>query len=235
MTSYELQEFFGMKGGVEWLQTWEGMQWSFRIAAGLLMFCAHTVYGKVILMTDWSKEPKDSRPSKGTWFTWAAMDMTILVFMLMEGTATSMVAVDGTINVIIFLIALWVGTNSWTVVEKGCVCITLVGIALYVTLGNTAPGLLCACVATTSGVIPTWLKERSTPGGEDKTAWMLWMASCVCGVIGIPGLLEPSKWTVANVAQPLAFTIVCGSMTLLLFILNPLFPLSRDERASVEG
>ena len=235
MSLSQFQEYIGMHGGAEWLLTWLGLQWCFRIVAGFLMFCAHTIYGKVILMTDWSKEPEDARPSKGTWFTWAAMDMTILIFMFMEGTATSMVAVDGTINLIIFLIALWVGTNSWTIVEKCCVCITLVGIVLYLTFGNTAPGLLCACVATTSGVIPTWLKERSTPGGEDKTAWALWMASCVCGVIGIPDLLEPWKLTVANAAQPLAFTIVCGSMTLLLFVLNPYFPLPQEETEALEA
>ncbi len=234
MSWSEVLELLGMKGGAEWLLTVEGIKWIFRICAGIAMFVGHTRYGYAVLTTNYQEKP-DDRPHRGTWFTWAFVDLSIYLYMLSVGTATSMTAVDASINLGIFVISLFVGINLWKRSEKAMVIIASVGIALYwafmlnkmklnlgfFALDHTEIGLLFACCATTYGVVPTWWKERKNPGGEDNVAWAWWMASCVCGVIGIP------EWTISNAAQPLAFIIVCGSMTWLLFYLNPHHPYVR--------
>lgn len=235
----QVRETLGYKGTPEWL---EGVQWCFRVIAGLAMFAGHSRYAYAVITTDYDERPGD-RPHRGTWTAWFLVDLTIFLYMFSRGTQTWMSGVDAVINGFIFLIALFVGVNVWKHSERVCVVIALIGVALYLTfnlsgitlnlgsftLDHAEIALLCACCATTYAVWPTWRKARVFPQGEDAAAWGWWTISCAAGVLGIPA------WNVMNAAQPLAFTIVCGSMFVLLYFINPIRPLTKERWAKYYG
>jgi len=155
---------------------------------------------------------KETKPAKASWIIWVALDTITFAGMLVKETANGQIigaVIGGWLTVIL---ALKYGISGWSKLDKFCLGGAILGIVLWQTFDDPVLGILTSQGATFLGSIPTFLSAWKDPSRENKFAWTIFFASCVCAVIAIP------HWTLADATQPITFFVVESTMMYILFI-----------------
>lgn len=174
------------------------------IIAGVLFVIGFVPYIRAILR-------KETKPAKTSWIIWASLDYIVLAGMIATHTVNGQIvgAVIGA--TIVIGLAMKYGTSDWAKIDIFCLIGAIFGIVLWRIFGNPVFGIITSCVAAFIGSFPTFLSAWKDPGHEDKLAWTIFWASCVCAMIAIP------KWTLADVAQPATFFTIESIMMYILY------------------
>ena len=173
--------------------------------AGLLQIAGFFLYIRAILR-------KETVPVKASWIIWASLDTITIAGMYVKNTVNGQIigVVLGVWIVLIF--ALKHGTPDWTKLDKFCFGGAVFGIALWKIFDNPVLGIVTSLSVLFLGSIPTFVSAWKDSSREDRLAWKIFWASCVCAVIAIP------RWTLADAAQPIAFFTIDTIMICILFI-----------------
>lgn len=154
----------------------------------------------------------ETKPSKVSWIIWISLDYIVLAGMFAENTVNGQIV--GTVfgGTMVFLLALKLGNTSWTNLDKFSLAGGVVGIMLWLITSNPIAAIITSSCTALIGSFPTFASAWKNPRNENRLAWTLFTISCVCALIGVP------HWTIADAAQPVAFSIVEGVMMYILWV-----------------
>lgn len=175
------------------------------VAAGMLFFFAYIPYIRGILAGV-------TKPAKASWIIWASLDTITIAGMYVQGAINGQMigAVAGSWIVVAF--ALKYGTPGWTKLDKFCLIGAIAGIVLWKLFSNPTLGILTSLSVVFLGSIPTFVSAWNDPNKEDKLAWTIFWASCICAILAIP------KFTFDDAAQPVTFFLIETIMMYILYV-----------------
>lgn len=175
------------------------------VTAGILFLGAFIPYILTIVHGE-------TQPAKGSWLVWASLDSITIAGMFFKHTVNGQIvgAVVGAWAVVV--LALIYGKSGWTRDDKWCLGGGLLGIALWLMLGEANFAIVASNSVIFLGAIPTFKSAWQDPSKEDKVAWTIWWFSCVAAVFAIPA------WTLADAIQPLTFFTIETMMVYILYI-----------------
>lgn len=195
----------------------------FTILAGLLFVAAFVPY-ILAIWRDRKKPPGTPgkmEPSKTSWIIWATLDSITIAGMFVEHTLNGQIIGAVPCAWTTAILAIKYGKSGWTKLDKFCLGGAVLGIALWQTFSNPVLGIATSLSVVFIGSFPTFASAWRDPHGEDKAAWTLFWLSCVAAMIAIP------RWTLADAAQPIVFTVIETVMMFLLWI-RPRFMKARQ-------
>lgn len=157
----------------------------------------------------------ETKPSKVSWFIWATLDVITLSAMYVEKSVNGQIlgAVGGAF--IILSLALRHGKPGWTKVDKFCLLGAILGLLLWKMTSNPNVGILVSALTAITGSIPTFVNAWNRPQEENLFAWSIFWYSCLLALTAIP------KWSIADAAQPITFTIIESTMMFILLYRRP--------------
>jgi hypothetical protein len=181
------------------------MKTTLSLIAGILFIIAFIPYIIAIVR-------RQTRPSKASWLIWAALDTIVLAGMYAEHTMNGQI-IGATVGAwIIFVLSIKYGTSGWSRLDLFCLAGAVIGIGFWQTFNDPTLGILISCGVAILGSMPTFKSAWKNPAQEDKLAWTIFWLSCVCALAAIPA------WTVADAAQPIAFSVIESTMMVILYI-----------------
>lgn len=172
------------------------------IISGVLFMIAFIPYIRAI-------RRGETKPAKAN--TWPVLTMRMASKHTLNGQIIGAVAGAWTVA----LLALKYGTPGWTRLDKFCLSGAVLGIVLWQTFSDPVLAIVTCAATLVLAAIPTFISAWRDPGKENRTAWMIYFLSCVAAIPAIP------KWTLADAAQPVAFTFIETTMVVLLFVVPP--------------
>lgn len=154
----------------------------------------------------------ETKPSKMSWLIWASLDVITLIAMLYQHSVNGQIigAVSGAF--VVLALAMKYGKPGWTTLDKFCLAGAILGIVLWQTTSNPDLGIVVSAMTAVIGSIPTFVNAWKNPQQEDFTAWTIFWISCVMAMLAIP------KYTIADAAQPISFTIIESTVMFILLI-----------------
>ena len=161
-----------------------------------------------------------TRPTRGSWITWATLDMVILAGMYASGTVNGQI-IGGTLSsaMIMVLACLGWGKPGWTKLEKICLAILPIGLLLWWLTTDPWWSIVISLILLTIGCWPTYESAWIDPTRESKAAWTLMLLS---SLFILPTLPAIHTWTIETgvtvAAQPIVFFATQLPMMYLLWI-----------------
>ena len=152
-----------------------------------------------------------TKPAIVTWFIWATLDAIVVVGMYKKDALNGQMtgAVIGAVSVAV--LSLWYGKMTGKWMDIFCVTGAVLGIVLWKTYDDPVVGMITSLSTIFLATTPTFLSVWHNPADEDRTAWTIFLASCVVSVIAIP------KWTMADAAPPITFFVIDGIVVVMLY------------------
>lgn len=173
--------------------------------AGILFLVAFIPYIVAIVRNQ-------TKPAKASWIIWAILDTITLAGMYVEHTINGQIIGAVTGAWMVAILSLRYGTSGWTYLDKFCLVGAIGGIGLWQIFNNPVLGIMASASVVFIGAIPTFVSAWKDPSRENKIAWSIFFASCVCATLAIP------SWTLANAAQPVVFLVIETVMMYILYI-----------------
>lgn len=154
----------------------------------------------------------ETKPAKASWVIWASLDTITIAGMCEKGALNGQIigAVLGAWIVVI--LAFRYGIPGWSKLDIFCLVGAVLGIVLWWAFNDATVGIVTSVTVVILGSFPTFASAWKDPTRENRTAWTLMFISCVMALLAIP------SWTLADAAQPVAFTIIETTMMYLLWI-----------------
>ncbi len=175
------------------------------VISGVLFFVAYVPYIRAILN-------RKATPSKASWIIWASIDIITVAGMFAKHTLNGQIIGAALGSVMVAFLTLKYGEPGWTKLDKFCLFGALLGIVLWLTFDNPVLAIMTSMTMVFIGGIPTLKSAWRDTNNEDPVAWTLFWLSCVVAMFAIP------RWTLADAAQPITFTVFETIMMYLLFI-----------------
>lgn len=150
-------------------------------------------------------------PAKASWIVWGVIDTIILAGMRAEGCVNGQIlgAVIGVWTVVI--LTLRFGKAGWATRDKFCIGIGIAGLVLWKVFSNPELGILFGLGGTLIAAYPTYVGAWKDPSHEDKLAWTIFAAACVCALAGVP------DWTLTRAGLPVVFFAIDTPVTLMIY------------------
>lgn len=161
----------------------------------------------------WEVVTRRTKPVRGTWLVYAALDVSVTLNMWLAGTLNALMVAGLIGSTIVFVLTLFLGDPGWELEEKLC----LVGAVVALVLAAVCPALgeKFGLLVMVLGSVPMFVKTWRDPSREDRFAWNAWTTSCVLAVLAVPA------WTVAHLAQPVTFMAIQGTMFVIVNFRRP--------------
>lgn len=175
------------------------------VIAGVLFIVGFIPYILAILQ-------KRTRPSRSSWIVWTALDGLTLAGMLAKHSVNGQILGAFAGSCVTVGLALKYGAPGWTWLDKVSLSGGLLGIILWKVFDDANFGIVASMSVVTLGSFPTFVSAWKNPANEDKLAWTIFSASCVCAVMAIPG------WTLAHALQPITYLAIEFTMILILYV-----------------
>lgn len=175
------------------------------ILSGLLFIAGYIPYILAILRGT-------TKPAKASWIIWAILDTITLAGMYFADTVNGQILAVVLGVWIVAGLAIKYGTPGWTKLDKICLGGALAGILLWQTYNNPTLGIITSQCIVFLASIPTFVSSWKDPSHEDKLAWILYWASCICAVVAL------EHWTIADAMQPINYLVIVSVVMYLLFI-----------------
>lgn len=181
------------------------IQWWLSLIAGVLFLVAYVPYIRAILKGE-------TKPAKASWVIWVVLDTITLAGMVAAGTVNgqSIGAVLG--GYVVVCLSFRYGEKGWTKLDIICLVGAVCAIVFWMISGNPTVGIVISVIVVVIGAFPTMYSAWNDPSKEDTVAWTIFFLSCVVAMFAIPA------WTLADAAQPVAFTLIETIMVFLLFV-----------------
>jgi hypothetical protein len=184
----------------------------FSLASGIMFLIAFIPYAAAV----WKDRRLPSgtlgkaEPSKVSWLIWAVLDVIALQGMHAKNAVNGQIvdAVSGA--GVMTIMAFKYGNKSWDKIDVFCLVGAAVGFVMIFI--NPEYAIITSAITGLIGSISTFTSAWKDPGKENKLAWTLFWTSCLMAMIAIP------KWTIADVVQPLTFTLIESTMMVILFV-----------------
>lgn len=177
--------------------------------AGILFLIGFIPYIRAILK-------KETQPSKASWIVWTALDAVTLAGMLAKHSVNGQIIGAFAGSCLTVGLALKFGKPGWTWLDKSSLAGGVIGIILWKTFGDANFGIVVSMAVITLGSLPTFASAWKNPANEDRTAWTIFFASCVCAFLAIPA------WTLADALQPITYIAIESVMLFILYARPPM-------------
>ena len=160
-----------------------------------------------------------TKPMKTSWVIWGTLDAIATVGMYQKHALNGQIigAVIGAWMVVI--LSFRFGKSGWSRLDVFCLFGACLGMFLWWLFDAPTLGILISVGMIFLGSLPTFASAWEFPDRENRTGWTLHFLS------GIAAILAVSRWTLANAAQPVAFTLIEAIMMYLLYVR----PLNRSK------
>ncbi|MFY9492899.1 MAG: hypothetical protein WAP55_00200 [Minisyncoccia bacterium] len=197
------------------------MKETLSILSGIIWLAGYVPYIRAILK-------KEAQPVKASWIIWTILSIITLTGMFLE-KAVNGLSVAVTIGDLSVLgLTIKYGIPGWTRLDKFCFAGATLGLALWFTFENPVLGIVTSQVIVVIGSIPTFASIWKDPSRENKLAWTLFWASCICAVLGI------KRWAFADASQSVTFLTTETFIMYLLYIRPSFSRASRNSRDLTE-
>jgi hypothetical protein len=113
-------------------------------------------------------------------------------------------------SVITFALVLKRGEPGWKTIDIASMTCGMLGLALWMVLGDPVLALIANLIGITIGTIPTYVQVYHHPEDEDGLSWVLFFDSSVLVILAI------RQWTITDALQPIHFGI--GQLPILYMI-----------------
>jgi len=181
------------------------IQNTFVVIASLLSAIASLPYIYSILRGE-------TKPSGASWWSWTLITMVTVVSSWFAGASWQVLVLPIWLCFVQFGIAILSikrGDNNWDGLNKVCVAGVLVGVILWILVGEPLIALVIGIIADMLASIPNFRHVFKNPEQENRTGWTLgWLSS-------VFELFAMGKWSVAESGWALYFF---GNMTVTLFL-----------------
>ena len=140
-----------------------------------------------------------TRPSRASWFIWAAVAIMIAASYWSVGARNTLwLALANAAGIIIIaLLSLRFGKAGWSITDKVCLGWAASSIVLWFASGSATIALVMNILSDFAGVVPTVKKLIERAGPEDRLSWGIWLAADTLT------LLAAESWDIAIIIYPL--------------------------------
>lgn len=175
--------------------------------AGIIVFLSYIPYVVAILKHKTS-------PNRASWFIWASTNFLILGSYYLSGAKSTiwlpLVFVIGTS--MIAILSVWFGEGGWTPLDRFCLIVVGIGIALWFILKTPQVILLVGILNGLMGTLPTIKKSYLRPQTESKLAWGMCFIGSIANIIAI------DNWNFSIAIYPVFIFFEVGIIVFLLFL-----------------
>jgi hypothetical protein len=184
------------------------------VLAGLLVIIGYVPYILAILRDRHlpAGTVGKTEPSRASWIIWISLDWITLLGMYAKGAVNGQILGVITGGTMVLVLALRYGIPGWSRLDKFCLYGAILGVAVWQALGDPIFGIMISLALVFLGSVPTFVSAWKDPGKENRLAWTIFSASCVCATVAIP------KWTLEDAAQPILFLTVQMIMMGILYV-----------------
>lgn len=145
----------------------------------------------------------DVRPTLSTWISFAVIDTSIFMSMLIGSTVSAQMAayIFGTTTVL--LICLYKRASlAWTRIDTVCVAIVVASVALGLLLRSTNVTIVTSLVASVVSMAPLLRNVWNDPTVEKPLPWILVLFGSIFSILDI------QAYTIGNTATPTVFALL---------------------------
>ncbi|MEK7579034.1 MAG: hypothetical protein AAB460_00670 [Patescibacteria group bacterium] len=177
------------------------------IVAGALTIIEYVYYG-------WTIVKGETKPSRATWFIWAAL--TILIAFSYDaagGEETVWVPYAAAIGTfLIAILSVRYGVGGWQPIDKVAIVIAFLCLPLWF-LAGPAWVLLVTLVVDVAGIVPTLYKTYQHPTQESGIAWGM---NLVGSFLNIAALGAIATWSFSEALYPFYMLLINGAVFFLI-------------------
>ncbi len=158
----------------------------------------------------------ETRPSGASWWTWTILGIITVTSSWFAGATWSVLLLPlwlCLLQLIIAILSIKYGDNTWDRLNKFCVISACIGIGLWLITGEPLIALGISVAADLFASIPNFRHSWKNPEQENRTGWTLGWISSVLEIFAI------STWSLAESGWALYF--VFNMTTTLLFVWRP--------------
>lgn len=194
------------------------MHGPFATLAGICTIVASTMYIVGILRGN-------TKPPKGSWITWAVVDIALLIGMFSKDTSNAQIIASTVASTIVASLSLRWGRPGWLPVEKICLAILPFGLGLWWFTREANWNILISLGLITLGCLPTYQSMYANPEYENRASWTVAFIGSALMLFALPPMTEwfPRSWEtlemfIALVLQPLVWFGTIVPMMYLLWM-----------------
>lgn len=145
----------------------------------------------------------NTKPTRGSWVTWAVLDAVLLWSMYTKHVVNGQVIAGLASSAAVATLSLfprW-GKPGWTKIEKICLAAMPLGLALWWLEHDASWGIGIFLLLIAIGCLPTYESAWIDPGRESRWAWTLSFFSSVIMTCAL------TDWSFASAAQPVVWLL----------------------------
>lgn len=173
--------------------------------AALLTLAAYVPYVISVLR-------KKTRPSRSSWFIWAANSTIIALSYRQAGADFAFIMPIGLAfgAMIIALLSIKYGLGGWSRLDKCCLLGAALGLMAWGLSNDPMAALLINIGVNLAGTLPTVRKAYLLPETESRPAWFLFYLGTVVNLIAI------REWSFSMAVYPVYMVLIIGLVTHLV-------------------
>ena len=193
------------------------MQERFSIVSGIILLIANGIYIVSILRGK-------TQPTRGSWITWAALDLALLAGMFDKHTLNGQVVVGTVTSSITALMSFRWGKPGWSTlrlagkkipIEKICLGTLPFGLVLWWFTRNADWNIVVSNALIAFACLPTYASMWEDPTRENRSAWTL---AFISSLVLLPAI---HAWTIADATQPLVWLVTLIPIVYMVWLHHP--------------
>ena len=157
---------------------------------------------------------RKTSPNRASWFIWTSTNFLILGSYYLSGAKSTVFlplafAVGSSM---IAILSIWYGDGGWTLLDRFCLIVVGLSIALWFLLKTPQAVLFVGILNGLLGTLPTIKKSYLRPQTESKLAWGMCFIGSIANIIAI------DNWSFSIVIYTVSIFFEVGIIVFLLFL-----------------
>jgi hypothetical protein len=149
------------------------------------------------------------RPNRSTWLIYTVVGICGCASSFAAGAREALLVPLTYIigPAVISLLAIRRGVGGWSVLDRGCLALAALSIALWAITGDPVLAVLLTSIADIAGSTPTIVKSWRDPRSEDLLSW------CMFAGANLLNLLLIEHWSVGAALYPTTLCVPAALIT----------------------
>ena len=186
------------------------MQERFSIVSGIILLIANGIYIVSILRGK-------TQPTRGSWITWAVLDIVLIFGMFSKSTLNGQVLVGSLTSLVIACMSFRWGKPGWSILEKACLAVLPFGLLLWYFTNDAVWNIAITLTLIAIGCWPTYESMWEDPSRENRATWTL---AFISSLVMLPAI---RTWTfsadsISEWAQPIVWLVTQIPIMYLLWV-----------------
>ena len=185
--------------------------------SGAILFGANLIY---IISTIRGK----TQPTRGSWITWAILDIAVVTGMYVQDALNGQVIAGTVTSCIVAIMSFRWGKPGWSTlrmvgkdipIEKICLWTLPFGLMLWWFTRNADWNIVVSNLLIAFACLPMYASAWEDPTRESRAAWTLMLVSSFIMIPAIPA------WTIADATQPIVWLTTQLPIVYMVWLHHP--------------